>query len=76
MSVLVYAKDILTFASILSLIVIGLTIALKSGVVTVGPERSRLILANLSQLVLTLAGCLLALGMIQQLAGVRLASTW
>jgi hypothetical protein len=49
---------------------------LKSGVVAVGPDRSRLVLANLSQVVLTLAGCLVVLGMLQQLVGVRFSSTW
>jgi hypothetical protein len=76
MGILGYLKDIVTVASILSLIFIGLAIALKSGVVAVGPDRSRLMLANLSRLVLTVAGCLLVLGMIQQLIGVRLPSTW
>jgi hypothetical protein len=76
MGILGYAKDIVTFASILSLLIIGLAIALKSGVVAVGPDRSRLVLANLSQVVLTLAGCLVVLGMLQQLVGVRFSSTW
>jgi hypothetical protein len=76
MGFLGYMKDILTVASILSLIVVGLAIALKSGVVAVGPDRSRLVLGNLSQLVLTLAGCLLVLGMIQQMIGVRLGAIW
>ncbi len=72
MGFLGYMKDILTVASILGLVIVGLTIALRSGVAAMGPDRSRLVLANLSQLVLTLAGCLLVLGMIQQLIGFRL----
>jgi hypothetical protein len=76
MGILGYAKDILTVASICSLILVGLTIALKSGVVAVGPDRSKLVLANLSQLVITVAGCLLVLGMIQQVIGVRFPSGW
>jgi hypothetical protein len=76
MGILGYLKDIVTVASIFGLLIIGLAIALKSGVVAVGPERSRLVLANLSQLVLTLAGCLLVLGVIQQFIGVRLSSSW
>ncbi len=76
MGILGYLKDIVTVASIFSLLFIGLTIALKSGVVAVGPNRSRLVLANLSQLILTVAGCVLVLGVIQQVIGVRLSSTW
>ena len=76
MGYLGYAKDIFTVVSIMSLIVIGLAIALKSGVVAVGPDRSRHILGNLSQLVLTLFGCLLALGMLQHLVGFRIGTIW
>ena len=76
MGILGYLKDIVTVASIFSLIAIGVAIALKSGVMAVGPDRSRLVLSNLSRLVLTLAGCLLALGMIHQIVGIRVSSTW
>jgi hypothetical protein len=76
MGFLGYAKDILTVASILGLFLVGLTIALRSGVMAVGPDRSRLVLGNLSQLILTLAGCLLVLGMIQTLIGMRLPAVW
>ena len=71
-----HLKDIVTFATILSLFVVGLAIVLKSGAVAVGADRSRLILANLSQMVITLAGCFLALGMIQQIIGFRLSPAW
>jgi hypothetical protein len=76
MGILAYLKDIFTVASICGLLVVGLVIALKSGVVAVGPDRSRLVLQNLSQLLVTLAGCLLVLGMIQEIIGVRLTTRW
>ena len=76
MGFLGYLKDILTVASILSLLLVGLAITLKSGLVAVGADRCRLVLGNLSQLVITLAGCLLLLGMIQHLIGIRLGSLW
>ena len=69
-------KDCLTLASILGLLVIGLTIALKSGLVIVGPERKTEMMGNLSKVLLTLAGCLLILGMIQRVIGVRIDSIW
>ncbi len=76
MGVLGYLKDIVTVSSIVGLVLVGLVIALRSGAVAVGPDRSRLMLSNLSQLVITLAGCLIAIGMIQQVIGVRLTSNW
>ena len=76
MGFLVYLKDIVTVSSILSLLVVGLAITLKSGVVAVGTERCRLVLGNFSQMVIALAGCFLLLCMIQQLIGIRLGSIW
>ena len=76
MGFLGYLKDFMTVASVLSLFVVGLAITLKSGVVAVGADRCRLVLGNLSQLIITLAGCLLVLGMIQQMIGIRIASGW
>jgi hypothetical protein len=76
MGVLGYLKDALTVASVFTLLLVGVTIALKSGVVAVGPDRSRLVLANLSQIVFTVAGCLLALGIVQQLIGFPRAIGW
>jgi ABC-type uncharacterized transport system permease subunit len=66
-----YLKDFVTLASILSLFAIGLLIALKSGVVAVGGERCRLLLGNLSHLVLDVAACLLFLMIVQQLVGLK-----
>jgi hypothetical protein len=48
-------------------------IALKSGVVAVGGDRCRLVLGNLSHLVIAVAACLLLLVMVQQLVGLRIA---
>jgi hypothetical protein len=76
MGFLSYLKDIVTVSSILGLFLVGLAITLKSGVVTMGGDRCRLVLGNLSQMVITLACCLLLLGMIQQLIGLRLATLW
>jgi hypothetical protein len=72
MGIMAHLKDIVTVASILSLIVVGLLIALKSGVVAVGADRGTLILRNLSQLVISVAGCLFFLMMVQHVVGFRL----
>lgn len=69
---LTYLKDLVTLASILSLIVVGLLITLKSGVVSVGGDRCRLVRSNFSQLVISLAGCAIFLMMIQHMVGFRL----
>jgi hypothetical protein len=76
MAIFGYVKDILTLASILGLIVVGLAIALRSGWKAVGPDHCKLVLANLSSLVFAIAGSLLALGVIQHFIGVRLDATW
>ncbi len=76
MGVTSYLKDCLTLASILGLLLAGLTIALESGVVIVGPERKSEVMVNLSKVLLTLAGCLLILGMIQRVVGVRIDPIW
>jgi len=76
MGVFGYVKDLVTVATIVGLLIVGLAIALKSGQVAVGPERSKRLLTNLSQVVLTLAGCLVALGMIQRMIGFRLTTDW
>jgi hypothetical protein len=71
MGFLVYLKDAVTIASVLGLLAVGLWITLKSGVVSVGGDHCRLVLANLSYMVLGLAGCLLIFMMIQQMVGIR-----
>ncbi len=76
MGILGHFKDIVTFVTIFSLFGVGLVIVVRSGRVAVGADRSRLVLANLSEFVITLAGCILALGMIQQLIGFRLPERW
>jgi ABC-type uncharacterized transport system permease subunit len=73
MGYLEYVKDFATLASILTLLGIGFMIALKSGVVAVGGDRCRLVLGNLSHLVIAVAACLLLLVMVQQLVGLRIA---
>ncbi len=72
MSYLLSIKDILTVATILSLLVVGSLITLNSGVVSVGTDRCRLVRSNLSQLIVSLAGSALFLMMIQHIIGFRL----
>jgi hypothetical protein len=71
MGFLSYVKDAFTLASILSLLTVGLWITLKSGVVSVGNHHCRLVLSNLSHLILGVAGCLIVLMMLQQIVGIR-----
>jgi hypothetical protein len=76
MGSLAYLKDFVTVASILSLLVVGVLITLKSGVVTVGGDHCRLVLSNLSQLIITLVGCMLVLIMLQEIMGFRGGLSW
>jgi hypothetical protein len=76
MGFLGYLKDLATVACIGSLIVVGVAIALRSGIVAVGPDRSKQVLSNLSQLVVTLASCLVVFGIVQQFIGIRMPSPW
>jgi len=73
MSPVPYLKDIVTVGVILSLLGVGALITLKSGLVTVGDDQGRVVLGNLSQLVVTLAGCLIILLMLQEIVGFRMA---
>ncbi len=73
MGILFYLKDIITVVSVLSLLVIGLLITLKSGVVSVGGgNQCGLVWRNFSQLVVTLAGLILFLSIVQQMIGIHL----
>ncbi len=67
-----YLKDFATLASIFSLFAIGFVIVVKSGAVAVGGDRCRLVLGNLSHLVVGLAACVLLIAVIQQLVGLRI----
>ena len=71
-----HIKDFFILSSIAGLIGIGIFIALKSGVVEMGKQRCRLILANMSHLVLALTACLAFLLMAQEMAGVRFVTPW
>ncbi len=71
MSFLEYLKDFVIVTTVLTLIGTGLMISLRSGVLSVGGGRCRLVLGNLSQLVVALAACLFFLMMVQQLVGLR-----
>lgn len=71
MGFLEYSKDFAVYGSILSLIGIGLAIALRSGVVTVGGDRCRVVLGNLSHLILGVTACIIFLLMLQQMVGVK-----
>jgi mannose/fructose/N-acetylgalactosamine-specific phosphotransferase system component IID len=76
MGAMVYIKDIVTIAAILGLFVVGGLITLKSGVVTMEGEHCRLVRSNLSQLILTLGGCLIFLSVVQEIVGFRLGFPW
>ncbi len=76
MIVAYHLKDIAIVLSILALLSIGLAITLKSGVMSVGRDRRRLILVNLSQMVVALMGWLVVLMMVQQIVGSRVGSPW
>jgi hypothetical protein len=71
-----YLKDIVTIVVIAGLFVVGLVITLKSGVVARSGDRCRLILGNLSQLIVTLGGCMLFLTMLQEFVGFRIGLRW
>jgi ABC-type uncharacterized transport system permease subunit len=72
MSLVEHLKDFATLATILTLFGVGLIIALKSGAVSVGEDRGRLVLGNLSHLIVDLTACVVLILMFQQLAGLRL----
>lgn len=76
MGYLAYAKDVFIVMSIATLLLLGLILSLKSGVVAVGRDRGRLLWQNASGLIIALVGCVAALLMIQQIVGVRIGSHW
>ena len=76
MGFLAYAKDVFIVSSILSLLLMGLTVSLKSGVVAVGRDRGRQLLSNASGLILALGGCVALLLVLQEMVGIRLGSRW
>ena len=63
-------------ASIASLLSLGLVVALKSGVVAVGRDRTRLVLENASGLIVASPAAWSFLLMVQQMAGIRMGSSW
>jgi hypothetical protein len=71
-----YLKDIVTILIITSLLGVGLYITLKSGVMAMSGDRCRLILGNLSRLILTLGGCLLFLTMVHEIVGLPIGLRW
>jgi hypothetical protein len=76
MGFMAYAKDVIILTSIMSLFLLGLTLSLKSGVVSVGRDRGRLLWRNASGLIVALVGCVAVLLMIQQFVGIRFGSRW
>ncbi len=76
MGVQAYLKDIVTILCIVSLLSTGLMITLRSGMVSVQGEHCRLVLGNLSRLILTLVGGVLFLLMIQQVVGFPAGPHW
>jgi uncharacterized membrane protein (Fun14 family) len=76
MGAMVYVKDIVIIAAILGLFVVGVLVALKSGVVAMDGEHCSLVRSNLSQLILTLGGFLIFLTFVQEIVGFRLGLIW
>jgi hypothetical protein len=76
MGIMAHLKDIVTIVVILGLFVVGVLIALKSGAVAMERQHCRLVLGNLSQLILTLAGCMIFLTVVQEIVGFRIGLNW
>jgi len=70
---LITIKDLFIVGSILSLLLIGVGITLRSGLVAAGRERCSRIFGNLSRMVVALASWAAFLSMIQQLVGLRVS---
>ena len=68
-----HGMELLEALAILSLLALGLAIMLGSGVASLSSgHQLRRLAGNLAQTALTVGGCLLALLVLQQLAGFRL----
>lgn len=67
-------KDIFEVSIILGLVVVGLVITLKSGVVAMDRDKRTLILDNASRLVVALMGGVAFLLVVQQVVGYRLGA--
>jgi hypothetical protein len=76
MGFMAYAKDVFILTSIMSLFLLGLTLSLKSGVVSVGRDRGRQLWRNASGLIVALVGCVAVLLMLQQMVGIGIHSRW
>lgn len=71
-------KIVVVFAPIISMIVLGSWVAIRSGVVELASwQGMRRMAQNMSQAVIWTGVCLLALAVVQQIVGFRLALvTW
>jgi hypothetical protein len=70
-------RTLFVFGPILGLLAIGLVIALRSGVVSLGTHQGfERFLGNLSQLLLRVAGYLIGLVALQRLIGAPFGISW
>ncbi len=71
MSALNSIKDLFILVSVLSLLVVGIGITLRSGLVSSGRGWRSNLMCNLSKMILTLAGYAALFSMVQQLVGYK-----
>ena len=64
-------KDLFILFTVASLLVVGVGITLRSGLVAAGRERTSQILGNLSRMVVALASWTAVISFVQQWAGLR-----
>jgi hypothetical protein len=76
MGFMTYAKDAFILMSIMSLLLVGLGLSLKSGVATMGRERGRQLRRNASGLIVAVVGCVAVLLMLQQMVGIPIGVRW
>ena len=73
MSALMTFKDIFLVGNIFGLVIIGVWITLRSGVVAAGRQRGAQLLGNLSRMIVGLLSGAALLTLAQQWAGMRIA---
>ncbi len=66
-------KDLFIVGSILGLILLGVAITLRSGLVASGRQRGSRLLSNLSQMLVALVSWAAFFSMVQQWVGLRLS---
>ena len=77
MSIFANLREVVIVAPIMGLLLVGVAIALQSGLTAAGTQHARRCLAsNVSQLLLRLAGYGVALLAMQRFIGVRMDLPW